>query len=194
MAAPPIAGYTYGEVLEPSPVTPADLDALLQTLLWSDADVALLRRAGDILEPQVEAILDLWYGYVGSLPQLVATFAGPDGTPDADYLTRVRARFGQWVLDTCRRPYDADWLAYQNAIAQRHHFVGKNRTDAVASSSDHVPMRYLVSLIFPITHTIRGFLAEGASGEELDAMHAAWFKAVTLQAALWTQPYVERGW
>ncbi len=189
-----IPGYTFGGGLDPSPVTAEDLDALLATVLWSEEDVALLRRAGDILEPQVDEILDLWYGYVGSLGQLVATFSGKDGSPDGDYLGRVRARFGRWILDTCRRPYDADWLAYQNEIARRHHFVGKNRTDSVQSTSDHVPMRYLVSLIFPITFTIRGFLAKGTEGDELDAMHAAWFKSVTLQAALWTQPYVERGW
>jgi hypothetical protein len=189
-----IPGYTFGEGLTPSPVTAQDLDALQQTLLWSDEDAALLRRAGDILEPQVDAILDLWYGYVGSLPQLVSTFAGADGASDANYLSRVRARFGQWILDTCRRPYDTDWLAYQNEIARRHHYVGKNETDGIDSPSDHVRMRYLVTLIFPITFTIRDFLAKGADAGELDAMHAAWFKAVTLQAALWTQPYVERGW
>lgn len=46
----------------------------------------------------------------------------------------------------------------------------------------------------PLTVTIRGFLAAGASDDaDLDAMYAAWFKAVTLTSALWARPYAP-GW
>ena len=38
---------------------------------------------------------------------------------------------------------------------------------------------------------MKPFLAKrGHSAAEVEAMHLAWFKAVTLTAALWTQPYV----
>jgi hypothetical protein len=185
-----------------SPVTSADLDLLLDTLLWTDADERALQRALEVLTPQVDDVLDLWYGYVGSKPQLVGTkpqlvgtFAGPNGKPDAGYLTAVRTRFGDWILELCSPPYDQDWLDHQQEIALRHHFEAKNRTDGVDSPSDHVPLRYVVALKFPITATVREFLAKGASDEaELDAMHTAWFKAVVLTVVLWSRPYVERGW
>ncbi len=37
---------------------------------------------------------------------------------------------------------------------------------------------------------MRGFLERGAtSPEDLDEMHAAWFKAVCLTTVLWAEPY-----
>lgn len=45
-----IHGYTYDTPLPTSPVTPADLDLLLATLLWTEDDAAALRRAGAVLE------------------------------------------------------------------------------------------------------------------------------------------------
>jgi hypothetical protein len=51
--------------------------------------------------------------------------------------------------------------------------------------------RYLVAFIFPITATIKGFLArKGHDNETVEAMYAAWFKAVTLTVILWTYPYI----
>lgn len=34
---------------------------------------------------------------------------------------------------------------------------------------------------------------KGASSDEVEAMHAAWTKAVLLQAMLWTRPYAKDG-
>jgi hypothetical protein len=48
--------------------------------------------------------------------------------------------------------------------------------------------------MIPITTTLRPFLAKnGASPEEVDKMHAAWVKSVTLQVILWSYPYVRDG-
>lgn len=187
-------GYTYGQVA-PSPVSAEDLAALRQAVLLGDGDVAALRRAGEVLDPQVEDILDVWYGFVGSHPFLVSTFAGDDGAPIPEYLARVRARFGQWIRDTCTRTYDDEWLAYQHEIALRHTRARKNVTDGVRAAS-HVPLRYLVALVYPISATVRPFLeAEGRTAEEVEEMWQAWFKAVTLQVALWTRAYsAERDW
>jgi Protoglobin len=184
-------GYTYGAVeLAPSPVTLAELELLKTTLLWSDADTAALVRAGTILRPIVQDVLDVWYGYVGANAHLLAQFNGSDGQPNGAYLDAVRQRFAAWIIDTCERPYDQAWLDYQHEIALRHYYAKKNVTDAVMSTSLVIPMRYLVAFIFPITATMRGFLERGAdSAAELDAMHGAWFKAVTLTAVLWSQPY-----
>jgi hypothetical protein len=191
-----IAGYTYDQPdLAPSPVTAGDLAELQQSVMWSDADRDALRRAGEILVPQTDAILDVWYGFVGATPHLVATFAGRDGQPDGDYLAAVRARFGQWIADLCNRDHDDRWLAYQHEIALRHHTTAKNRTDGVDSPSTHVPLRHLIALIVPITVSIRDFLAKGEQDPaQVDAMYHAWLKAVTLTVALWARPYAPDTW
>jgi hypothetical protein len=160
--------------------------------LFGEGDVAALRRSHEVLAPQTDAILDVWYGFVGSLPHLLASFS-LEGRPDVAYLGAVRARFGQWILDTARAEYDQRWLDYQLEIGRRHHRVGKNRTDG-AKASPIVELRYLFPLIVPVTHTLRPFLAaDGASPEEVDARHAAWLKSVVLQVTLWAHPYVKEG-
>lgn len=188
-----IAGYTYDRDLPTSPVTTAELDLLLSTLLWTD-DAAALARAGTVLAPQVEAILDVWYGFVGSHPHLVASFNGADGQPSGDYLAAVRLRFGQWIRDLCDRPWDQTWLNYQHEIARRHTDT-LGHTDDNTSDQTHIPLRYLIAFIWPITATIRPFLADGGlDATDVDAMHTAWFKAVTLTVALWSQPYDPGRW
>jgi hypothetical protein len=189
-----IPGYTYGTTLvAQSPVSMEEFDLLKQTVLFTEEDVRYLRMAGEVLADQVEDVLDLWYGFVASHPHLVYYFSGPDGQPDGRYLASVRSRFGQWILDTCNRSYDQHWLNYQHEIGLRHHRTKKNRTDGVQSVPE-VPMRYLVAFIYPITATIKAFLAKkGHSAEDVDKMHQAWFKSVVLQTALWCYPYVREG-
>lgn len=187
-----IAGYTYGSVA-PSPVTLKDFEELKKAVLFTAEDEKYLKMAGEVLKDQIEAVLDLWYGFVGSHPHLVYYFSGPDGKPDANYLAAVRKRFGQWILDTCNRPYDQMWLNYQHEIGLRHHRTKKNKTDNVRSVPN-VPLRYLIAFIYPITATIKPFLAKkGHSPDEVDKMHQAWFKSVTLQVALWSYPYAKDG-
>lgn len=193
---PTIAGYTHDHPgLAASPVSADALDELHASVLWSNDDRTALRRAAGILVPQTDAILDVWYGFVAANAHLVATFAGADGRPDGDYLAAVRHRFGRWIADVCERDHDAAWLAYQEEIGRRHHTTGKNRTDGVASSATHVPLRHLVALVVPITLTIREFLANGEPDPaQVDAMYNAWFKAVTLSVALWARPYCPDTW
>lgn len=190
------AGYTYDRTdLEASPVAARDLDELLQTVLWTPEDEVALRRAGEVLEPQVEQLLDVWYGFVAGHPFLVRSFAGRDGAPDAAYLAAVRSRFARWVHDLCARPWDQRWLDYQHEVGLRHHTEKKNATDGIDAAESFVPLRYLVAFVVPITATVRGFLAAGASdAAELEAMHTAWFKAVALTVALWTRPYSPDTW
>jgi hypothetical protein len=194
MAENKIAGYTYGKDSVPtSPLSLEDLENLKKSVLFTEEDEKYLRMAGEVLEDQVEDVLDLWYGFVASHPHLVYYFTGKDGKPNPDYLASVRHRFGQWILDTCNRPYDQDWLNYQYEIGLRHHRTKKNKTDGV-QSVPNVSYRYLVAFIYPITATIRPFLAKkGHSSEEVEKMHQAWFKSVVLQVALWSYPYVKEG-
>ena len=189
-----IPGYTYGTAeAARSPVSPEELEKLKQAVGFTPEDEQYLRKAGDVLEDQIEEVLDLWYGFVGSVPHLLYYFTGPDGQPLQNYLEAVRKRFGQWILDTCRRPYDQQWLDYQHEIALRHHRTKKNQTDGVRAP-EHVPLRYLIALVAPIALTIKPFLAKkGHGADEVERMHRAWVKAVVLQAALWSYPYAKEG-
>ena len=189
-----IHGYTYGtEQVAKSPVSLEDLALLKAATMFTDEDERYLRMAGEVLADQIDEILDLWYGWVGSHPHLVYYFSGPDGQPDPRYLQAVRARFGQWILDTCNRPHDQAYLDYAHEIGLRHHRTKKNQTDGV-QSVPHIPLRYLIAFIYPIGSTIKPFLArKGHSPEEVEKMHQAWFKAVVLQVALWSYPYAKEG-
>jgi hypothetical protein len=190
-----IPGYTFATAgVARSPVTAEDVDLLKATLLWTEDDDRSLAMAGEVLADQVDDVLELWYGYVASHPHLVHYFAGPDGRPIGEYLERVRRRFAQWVRDVCTRPHDDAWRDYQEEIGLRHTRAKKNQTDGVDSVPE-IDLRYMVAFTFPITATMRSFLAaKGHGPEEVDAMHAAWFKAVVLHVCLWCRPYAAEVW
>lgn len=190
-----IPGYDFASpALARSPVSLEDFELLKKTVLFGEEDAAALRRSHEILAPQVEKILDVWYGFVGSNPHLVQAFVDPrSGQPDTHYLEAVRRRFGQWILDTASAGYGQAWLDYQHEIGLRHHRLKKNVTDG-ASGSAHIPFRYLVALLYPVTATLRPFLASGgADAAEVEKMHQAWIKSVLLQVILWSHPYVKQG-
>jgi hypothetical protein len=195
MEAQSIPGYTFGTSEVPrSPVSGDDVELLRATLLWSEEDDRYLRMAAEVLADQVDDVLDLWYGYVGSHPHLLRYFADRDGEPIGAYLERVRGRFGQWIRDVCSRPYDDAWRDYQHEIALRHTRDKKNQTDGVESVPE-IALRYMIAFIFPITATMRPFLANGGHGaDDVDGMHTAWFKAVFLHVCLWSQPYAPEVW
>jgi len=183
-----IKGYTYGQAAE-SPVSLADLNLLQKTVFFTEEDVKNLQLAGEVLKDQTNEILDVWYGFVGSHQHLVKYFS-EGGVPNPDYLGAVRQRFKQWILDLCNKPYDQTWLNYQHEIALRH-LVKKNVTDGV-DAEPFVNYRYMIAFIYPITVTIRGFLANGGHDQQIvDAMFNAWFKAIVLSTILWTYPYVK---
>ena len=189
-----IPGYALGaKSLARSPVSLEDFARLKETVLFGDDDVRWLKESRAVLADQAEAILDVWYGFVGSKPHLLQSFADT-GTrkPDGAYLAAVRKRFGQWILDTASADYDQSWLDYQHEIGRRHYRTGKNRTDG-AKAADIVPLRYLIALIYPVTVTLKPFLArKGHSADQIDRMHEAWTKAVLMQVILWCEPYVAR--
>ena len=190
-----IPGYGFGvQATGRSPLGIGNLDLLKQTVLFTEEDEDYLRLAGDVLEDQADEVLDLWYGFVGSHPHLMHYFSDLDGQPDTEYLERVRERFKQWIFDTCRRPYDQEWLDYQQEIALRHTRAKKNQTDGAYTTPDHIPLRYVIAFIYPITATIKSFLAnKGHSSEEVEKMFQAWFKSVVLQVTLWSYPYAKEG-
>lgn len=187
-----IPGYTYGTAeVATSPISVDDFAKLKQAALFSEDDVRYLKMSHDVLKGQIEEILDVWYGFVGSTPFLLHYFTkSSDGQPNMDYLGAVRKRFGQWILDTASADYDQNWLNYQYEIGLRHNSIKKNKTDGV----DSVPiinLRYILALQVPITTTLRPFLEKGGhSSQDVDKMQDAWRKSVLMQVILWSQPYV----
>lgn len=191
----PVPGYAYGRPeLARAPYTTADLAALQKALLFTQDDVEALRRSREILADQTDAILDVWYGFVASTPELVVYFGDArTGQPDVAYLAAVRKRFALWILDTAAANYDQAWLDWQYEIGLRHNRIKKNKTDGVNSVAQ-VHFRYLPALTIPITTTLKPFLAQkGVSAEEVERMHAAWVKTVLMQTILWSHPYVKDG-
>jgi hypothetical protein len=194
-STPAIPGYTMGQKsLAKAPFTLADLESLKKTLLFTEEDIRYLRMSRAILADQHEAILDVWYGFVASTPELVVYFKNnKTGAPDAAYLGAVRKRFGQWIADTADANYNQAWLDYQYEIGLRHTTAKKNKTDK-ADSVPLVNFRYLSALTIPVTTTLKPFLAKkGASAADVEKMHAAWVKSVLMQFILWSYPYVKDG-
>ncbi len=187
-----IAGYTFGtEQAANSLLTLNDLELLKQTVLFTDEDEQYLRLAGQVLQDQIDAVLDVWYGFVASHSHLVYYFSNTNRQPNSDYLTAVRKRFAQWILDTCNRPYDQGWLNYQQEIGLRHTYAKKNQTDGV-EAVPHIGLRYMIAFIYPITATIKPFLAQkGHSADDVEKIYQAWFKSITLQVTLWCYPYAK---
>ncbi|MFY7973334.1 MAG: protoglobin domain-containing protein [Rubrivivax sp.] len=188
-------GYALGQpTLARAPYSMADLAALQKSMLFGADDVAALRRSRAILADQTEAILDVWYGFVASTLELVVFFGDTrSGQPDGAYLAAVRKRFALWILDTADAKYDQAWLDWQYEIGLRHNRVKKNKTDG-AHGPAQVDFRYLPALTIPITTTLKPFLAKkGASAADVEKMHAAWVKAVLVQAILWSHPYIKDG-
>lgn len=192
---PAVPGYAYGQrALAKAPYTMADLRSLQAALLLTDEDVKALRQSKAILADQTDAILEVWYGFVASTPELVYFFSdAKSGKPDGAYLEAVRKRFALWILDTADANYDQRWLDWQYEIGLRHNKLKKNTTDR-APSVAQVNFRYIPALTIPITTTLKPFLAKkGASAADVEKMHAAWVKSVLMQSILWSQPYIKAG-
>jgi hypothetical protein len=188
-----IHGYTYGtSEVATSPVTLQQLEALKVTVGFTEEDQCYLQQAGTVLAGQTKQIVEHWRsGIIAGIPNLARHSRSPQNEPLPDYLAKSNLRFQQWILDTCLRPYDQDWLNYQQEIALRHTALKKNKTDNV-SSTPYVPLRDIVGFISVINETIKPYLAaKNHSADEVDRMHRAWCKSIQLQLALWTEPYTD---
>ena len=190
-----IAGYTYGtSEVDTSPVSMKELEQLKISVGWTAEDERCLRLAGEVLADQVEPIVRHWRsGIIAGIPNLARHSRTPEGDAIPEYLAKSNFRFEQWILDTCLRPYDQDWLNYQQEIALRHTSVKKNQTDGVRSTP-YVPLRDILTFAAVMNETIKPYLAaKGHTGEEVDTMHAAWCKSLQLQLALWARTYADAG-
>ena len=189
----PIPGFAFGsEDIPRAEITLAELAALQLSVGLNPEDREALARAGDILGGQTHQIVQHWRaGIIASIPHLARHSRSLDDQPLPEYLQRSNRRFEQWIIDTCRRPYDQNWLNYQMEIARRHTSAKKNQTDGVQSTS-FVPLRDIIGFVAVMNQTIKPYLGRtGASAEDVEQMHQAWCKSLQLQIALWAKLYCE---
>jgi hypothetical protein len=189
-----IPGYSYGAAEVPkAPVSLEELSDLQTSAGFTGEDHRYLRLAGDVLADQTKQIVEHWRaGIIAGIPHLAKHSRTPEGDPIPEYLANSNVRFEQWILDTCLRPYDQDWIDYQHEIALRHTSAKKNQVDGV-QSTPFVPLRDIIAFVAVMNQTIRPYLAvKGNPAEEVEGMHRAWCKSLQLQLALWTRVYSGR--
>lgn len=188
-----IHGYTYGtSEVSVSPVSMRELEDLKISVGFTEEDQRNLQLAGEVLAGQTRQIVEHWRsGIIAGIPNLARHSRTPEGNAIPEYLAKSNLRFEQWILDTCLRPYDQDWINYQEEIALRHTNLKKNQVDAV-TSTPYVPLRDIIAFIAVINETIKPYLAaKGHSVEDVDKMHRAWCKSLQLQSALWIRTYMQ---
>ena len=187
-----LPGYTYGgPEVGRSSVSVQEFENLKITAGFTQEDEGWLRLAGEVLAGQTARIVEHWRSrIIAGIPHLARHSRATEGDALPGYLTRTNRRFEQWILDTCLRPYNQEWLDYQNEIALRHTSVKKNRTDGVDSTS-FVPFRDVLTFIPVMNATLKPYLgARGHSAELVNKMHGAWVKAMQIQMALWAKVYM----
>jgi len=188
-----IPGYSYArDDVAKSSISEAQLAELKVSAGFSDEDERYLRLAGAVLSDQTEQLVHHWRNHIiAGVPHLARHSRTPEGEPSPAYLERSNARFRQWILDTCLRPWDQDWINYQQEIALRHTSLKKNQVDDVRSSP-YVPLRDVIAFTGVMNETIKPYLAaHGNPADEVEKMHSAWCKAIQVQLALWIGPYTD---
>jgi hypothetical protein len=190
-----IPGYSYGAAdIVQSTVSVQDLESLKISAGFTHEDERYLRLAGEVLADQTAKIVHHWRAeIIASIPNLARHSRSPEENPLPEYLAKSNLRFEQWILDTCLRPYNQDWINYQREIALRHTTSKKNQVDGV-QSTPFVPLRDVIAFIAVMNETIKPYLAaKGNSPDEVHKMHLAWCKSIQIQLALWVGTYSESG-
>jgi len=191
--SPKIPGYAYGAPeIAHSAVSMEELQNLKLAAGFTEEDQRYLHLAGEVLASQTEQIVRHWRsGIIAGIPHLARHSRTLGGDANPEYLAKSNLRFQQWIKDTCLRPYDQDWLNYQQEIALRHTTLKKNQTDGV-QSTPYVPLPDIIAFVPVMNETIKPYLASsGHPAEVVERMHQAWCKSVQLQIALWVRPYME---
>ena len=189
-----IPGYSYGTDEVPKSHVSMQEAAESQTSAgFTEEDHRFLRLAGEVLADQTKQIVEHWRaGIIAGIPHLAPHSRTPEGDLIPEYLAKSNLRFEQWILDTCLRPDDQDWIDSQQEIALRHTSAKKNQVDGVQSTA-FVPLRDIIAFVAIMNQTIRPYLAaKGNSAEEAEGMHRAWSKSIQLQLALWAGTYADR--
>lgn len=193
MVADEIPGYCYGSsAVARSPVSLRELANLKGMVGFTAEDQRYLQLAGDVLFNQTKQVVDTWRQIIAERTHLAKQSRALDQGAVPEYSHNSGLRFQQWVLDTCRRSYDQDWLNYQHEIALRHACAKNNEVDKVATTA-YIPIRDVIVFAAIVNDTLKPFLhANGDPVETVERMHRAWCKSVQLQIALWAQPYAAK--
>jgi hypothetical protein len=190
-SAKDIPGYSYGlPEVATSAVTLEELNQLKVTAGFTEADQRFLRLAGEVLSDQTQQIVDLWRScIIASIPHLAKHSQTLARQAISAYLASSDLRFRQWILDTCLRAYDQEWLDYQHRSAPHdpeeehegwssvHTFRAPRACDRICRSHERDDQAFSVR--------------QGTSADEVEAMHQAWCKSMQLQLALWVRAYAE---
>jgi hypothetical protein len=146
MVVEEIPSYSYGTAeAAQSPVSVQKLARLKQSFGFTKEDERYLKLAGEVLANQTKELVETWRGVIAKAPHLAKHSRDPNGKPIAHYSENSGLRFQQWIPDTCFRPYDQDWLNYQQEVALRHTGVKKNEADDV-ESTPYIPLRDVIAL------------------------------------------------
>ena len=192
MVANDIPGYDYSSLnVAKSPITLKEFEELKQSAGFTEEDERWLHLAGETLADQTDELVAKWRDIIAKHPHLARYGRRPDGHKDEHYSERSGLRFQQWVLDTCLRPYDQNWLNYQQEMAIRHTSIKKNKTDNVQSVPT-IHLRHIIAFTAVLNdpNIIKPFLLEkGHSRTDVERMHQAWSKSLWLQIALCSEPY-----
>lgn len=154
----------------PRALSEATTEELLETVLLSEEDSQYLRLSKEMVDPQVDAILDVWCAFIASRPQLWDALPRTSaGELDVTRLDAARHETTEWLRRTSSGQPPGGAEPHQLSLTR-----------------ELFDPSQLVALIYPLSFTLRPFLENGHHEPgEVEAMHRAWLKCLILQVALW---------
>ncbi len=94
---------------------------------WSDDDVARVRRAGQLVEPHLPALIDDFYSEIKRHPEANKVFA------DEAQVERLKLSLRKWLDKLFEGPYDAEYSVHRWEVGRRHVEVGLDHIYAHAA-------------------------------------------------------------
>jgi hypothetical protein len=132
--------------------------------------------------------------YFGSRDYLLYYFKDKQGqTTITEYVNNTVDRLAQWLLDICYKPLDEHFINYNYLIGLRHTYEEKGKADKI-ETIPHIPARYMITCLFPITAVLKNYIAKKVEDPVLtDKLYHTWFKLQVLTTAFFLIPYTKEG-
>jgi len=191
-----IKGYIYGKPEVPkAKITIQEFQLMLDSVLWTKEDEENRKILGEIIKENMNDILNAIVNYFGSKEYLLYYFKDKTGTTTvSEYVNNTVDRLAQWLLDLCFRPLDENFINYNYLIGLRHTEIEKGKADNVGTIP-HIPLRYMVTCVFPITAVLKSFIEKKVDDPVIvDKLYHTWFKLQVITTALFLIPYTKEGW
>ena len=103
--------------------------------------------------------------------------------------TAGRQQFDSWLKYSCKACFDQVWLDYQQKKASRYTPALKI-TYKVVAAADHLPLRYMITLIYQKAAPIKPFRSrKGHCADEVERLHQTWLKATCWPVVLEGGPH-----